>query len=59
MNTPYITAILAITSLAFSVGTMAEEGMSKNDYKAANSVDAMAEGMSKSDYKAAKKNITD
>lgn len=35
MNTPYITAILAITSLAFSVGTMAEEGMSKSDYKAA------------------------
>lgn len=34
MNTSYITAILTITSLAFSVGAMAE-GMSKSDYKAA------------------------
>ena len=34
MNKPYITAILAVTSLAFSAGAMAQN-MSKNEYKAA------------------------
>lgn len=33
MNKPYITAILAVTSLAFSVGAMARS-MSESDYKA-------------------------
>lgn len=34
MNKPYITAILAVTSLAFSAGAMAQS-MSESDYKAA------------------------
>jgi hypothetical protein len=34
MNKPYITAILAITSLAFSAGAMAQS-MSKSEYKSA------------------------
>ena len=34
MNTPHITAILAVTSLAFSVSVMAQ-GMSDNEYRTA------------------------
>jgi hypothetical protein len=34
MNQPYITAILAVTSLTFSAGSMAQN-MSKSEYKAA------------------------
>lgn len=34
MNTPYITAILAVTALSFSAAAMAEN-MSKSEYKAA------------------------
>jgi hypothetical protein len=34
MNNPYITAILAVTCLSFSAGTMAQS-MSKSEYKAA------------------------
>ncbi|MDO8811780.1 MAG: hypothetical protein Q7J38_07110 [Gallionella sp.] len=46
MNKPYITAILAVTSLAFSTGAMAQS-MSENEYKAA--------GKSiKAEYKSAK-----
>ena len=48
MNKLYIIAILAVTSLAFSVGAMAQN-MSKSEYKA-------AEKNIKAEYKSAKAN---
>jgi len=48
MNTPYITAILAITSLSFSASAIAQN-LSKNEYKA-------AEKNIKVEYKTAKAN---
>jgi len=50
MNTPYITAILAVTALSFSTAATAER-MSKSEY-------AAAEKKISSDYKSAMKIVT-